>query len=165
MYVGNCKKTLGATPPNPCEINGCSKLVPTFTPSVDSANSYKFRLQFSAFYFCNKQVLHIATGFFIVFRYFSSSAVSASSSSPLPRLAHWSARTDRTSHICKSRPGCHPELSGGQPLLLLYCPVPATPNSTPNFYSSTGGRSRVPLCIARFCPSALHKRMISQSRF
>lgn len=47
----------GATPPNPCKINGCSKLIPAFTPSVDSANTYKLVLQLSVFYSCNKQLL------------------------------------------------------------------------------------------------------------
>lgn len=55
MYVDCCKQTLGATPPNPCKINGCGKLEPTFTTSVDSAITYKWVLQFSVFYFCNKQ--------------------------------------------------------------------------------------------------------------
>lgn len=54
MYVDCCKQTLGATPPNPCKINGCGKLEPTFTTSVDSAITYKWVLQFSVFYFCNK---------------------------------------------------------------------------------------------------------------
>ena len=55
MYVGCCKQTLGATPPNPCKINGCGKSEPTFTPSVDSAITYKRSLQSSVFYSCNKQ--------------------------------------------------------------------------------------------------------------
>ena len=55
MYVGCCKQTLGATPPNPCKINGCGKSEPTFTPSVDSAITYKRGLQLSVFYSCNKQ--------------------------------------------------------------------------------------------------------------
>ena len=54
MYVGCCKQTLGATPPNPCKINGCGKSEPTFTPSVDSAITYKRGLQSSVFYSCNK---------------------------------------------------------------------------------------------------------------
>ena len=58
MYVDCCKQTLGATPPNPCKINECGKLEPTFTPSVDSAITYKWVLQFSVFYFCNKQSIH-----------------------------------------------------------------------------------------------------------
>lgn len=45
-------------------------------------------------------------------------------SSPLPRLAHQSARTDRTFRRYRSLPGYHPELSGGLLLLLLYFPVP-----------------------------------------
>ena len=39
-------------------------------------------------------------------------------SSPLPRPAHRSIRTDRTFRRCKSLPGYRPELSGGLPLLL-----------------------------------------------
>ena len=56
MYVGCCIKALGATPPNPCKINGWGKSKPTFTPSVDSAITYKKGLQLSAFYFCNKHL-------------------------------------------------------------------------------------------------------------
>lgn len=56
MYVGCCKQTLGATPPNPCKINGCGKSEPTFTPSVDSAITYKRGLQSSVFYSCNKHL-------------------------------------------------------------------------------------------------------------
>ena len=58
MYVGCCKQTLGATPPNPCKINGCGKSEPTFTPSVDSAITYKRGLQLSVFYSCNKHAYH-----------------------------------------------------------------------------------------------------------
>ena len=58
MYVGCCKQTLGATPPNPCKINGCGKSEPTFTPYVDSAITYKRGLQSSVFYSCNKHPGH-----------------------------------------------------------------------------------------------------------
>ena len=44
----------GATPPTSCEINGCGKSKPTFTPSIDSVITYKRGLQLSVFYFCNK---------------------------------------------------------------------------------------------------------------
>lgn len=54
MHVGCCKQSLGATPPSPSKINGCDKLRPTFTPSVDSAITYKPGLQLYVFYFCNK---------------------------------------------------------------------------------------------------------------
>lgn len=56
MYVDCCKQTLGTTHPNPCKINGCGKSGPTFTPSVDSAITYKWGLQFFVFYFCNKHM-------------------------------------------------------------------------------------------------------------
>ena len=48
MYVDCCKQTLGATPPNLCEINECGKLEPPFTPSVD------FVRGFDADYFSGK---------------------------------------------------------------------------------------------------------------
>lgn len=85
----------------------------------------------------------------------------------LHRPAHRSVRTDRTSHRCRSRPGYHPTLSDGLPLLrpLLHCSVPAVPNSTPDFCCFPGGRSRAPLCIRRFCLFVFHKRMASRSRF
>ena len=47
-YVDCCKQTLGATPPNLCEINECGKLEPPFTPSVD------FVRGFDADYFSGK---------------------------------------------------------------------------------------------------------------
>ena len=64
--------------------------------------------------------------FFIAYQSFASDA----SSSPALRLAHRSGRTGRTFRICKLRPGYRPELSGDLPLLLLYSPVQAIPNST-----------------------------------
>ena len=88
--------------------------------------------------------------------------------SALPRPAHRSAQTDRTSRRCRSRPGYRPALLACQPMLrpLLHCPVLATPSSTPDFLLFSRRSIQSSLCVpAASAFFVFHNRTASRNRF